>query len=263
MELYFGVPLWQIYLILGFSFMFGLLKSGFGLGGTALTPILAMIIEPRFAIAVLGPLALWTDIAALRNHWGKWDTRIVKLGVPATVIGTLVGVFVLRGIPISALNKLLAVITLSYVVVQVARERRAVAAAAAGNSGIAKAPGTHWMASNVSAHVFAFGGGLIGTLSHAGGILITFYLLACGLRKDVYIATLVSLFFVQNIVKVPLYVGMGILSVRGFWLAVVAIPLVFAGGWVGKKLNARMSQKQFSLILNGLMLTAGILLLFK
>jgi uncharacterized membrane protein YfcA len=257
-----AIPTWQYIVIFLFAFLYGGLKSGFGIAGALVTPALSLIIEPRLAVGLMGPLALCTDLAALRNHWGKWDKGYVRALLPVHVAGALIGAAVLRGISASLLNRMLAVITLAYAAVQLWPKIRQAQSRGRESVGAKEAAGG-WMAAPAFGQVTSLAGGVIGAFSHAGGIVMTFYLLAAGLRKETYIATLVTLFFAQNVIKLPLYLGTGVLTLPALWLTVLAIPLVFAGGAVGKWAGARLSARQFDSALNGIMIAMGLMLLFK
>ena len=59
------------------------MKSAFGIGaGIFLTPVLALVMDPKEAVMVVGIMMLLTDFTALYQYWGKWSKRDVWSLVP-------------------------------------------------------------------------------------------------------------------------------------------------------------------------------------
>ncbi|MEL6426700.1 MAG: sulfite exporter TauE/SafE family protein, partial [Pseudomonadota bacterium] len=52
----------------------GISKGGFGSGAAFVAaPLLALIIEPQYAVGVMLPLLMLMDVTSLRPYWRRWD----------------------------------------------------------------------------------------------------------------------------------------------------------------------------------------------
>ena len=71
----------------------GVSKGGFGGGGagSAATPLMALVISPSAAAAIMLPLLCAMDLAGIRAYLGRWDRRIMRIVVPAGLIGSDAG----------------------------------------------------------------------------------------------------------------------------------------------------------------------------
>ena len=72
----------------------GISKGGFGSGASFVAaPLLAMVIDPAAALALLLPLLLLIDLAALPTYWRKWSARdtgrLILWSVPGVGLGAL------------------------------------------------------------------------------------------------------------------------------------------------------------------------------
>ncbi len=74
------------------SWIAGVAKVAFGIGaGVFLTPVLALVLPPKVAVALMAPMMVITDFVALRHHWGKWDSRHILVLLPTAVVGVVPG----------------------------------------------------------------------------------------------------------------------------------------------------------------------------
>lgn len=246
---------WQYAMLTALCLAYGFIKSAFGISGALITPLTVLFVPIKFGIALMGPISLWSDVVTLRNHWRRWDPRQAWLLVSTSLIGTLVGTYILARVSNAALKWIIGGIAVAYGVHTLWREwqRR--------RTGAGDAPGApvHWSLGVLAGVV----GGVISAISHSGGMVFTIYLMAMGLRKEAYIATLVMCFFAQNLVKVPLYMGAGILDWKGLLLSVAMVPVIWVGGQFGKQVVKRLSVNQFASIVGVLILAAGVVTLLR
>jgi uncharacterized membrane protein YfcA len=70
----------------------GISKGGFGgaLGGIAV-PLLALMMPPTQAAAIMLPILCMADITGLRRFYGKWDLHNLKIMLPGALLGVLAG----------------------------------------------------------------------------------------------------------------------------------------------------------------------------
>src|SRR5688572_17946527 len=70
----------------------GMSKGGFGGGfGTLAVPLLALMIDPRLAAAILLPILCSMDAFSLWSFRGTWDKLNLKILLPGAILGTIAG----------------------------------------------------------------------------------------------------------------------------------------------------------------------------
>ncbi len=223
----------SIYLISVLSlvaFIAGVLKSGFAIGaGIFLTPILALIMGPKEAVALVAPMMLFTDIVAIYQYWKKWKVHdILYLAVPC-LLGAVIGALLLNWFTPEIAKRAIGIIGLLYICSELFR---IVFKKKSGS------PNILWSST------IGLLGGITSALANSGGVFISTYL-ADRLSKQYFIGTLVVIFLGLNITKVSMFTALGILDQRLWIVDLSLIPLMFMGGLAGKWINNRINEKQF------------------
>ena len=72
--------------------LFGISKGGFA-GPIAIlaVPLMSMSISPAVAAGIMLPILIVMDITALYFYWKKWDYQNIKLIIPPSILGIIVG----------------------------------------------------------------------------------------------------------------------------------------------------------------------------
>jgi hypothetical protein len=111
----------------------------------------------------------------------------------------------------------------------------------------------------------AFGAvaGFTSTLAHGAGPVTAMYLLPQQLPKETYVSSTVLYYWINNLLKVPVYVLLARFSGDSVVASVVLLPAAVAGTLLGVFLHRRVGQKQFNLIVYALLALAGVHLLLK
>ena len=85
----------DIYFLFFASFgviVFGLSKGGFpGPISMLAVPIMSFAMSPLKAAGILLPLLLVMDLIALYLYWNKWDLKLLKIIIPSSIIGIVIG----------------------------------------------------------------------------------------------------------------------------------------------------------------------------
>jgi hypothetical protein len=70
----------------------GISKGGFGgaFGGIAV-PLMALVMPPTQAAAIMLPILCMADVTGLRRFCGKWDLQNLKIMLPGALLGVLLG----------------------------------------------------------------------------------------------------------------------------------------------------------------------------
>ena len=72
--------------------IFGIVKGGFG-GSIAIisVPLMALVMPPTQAAAILLPILVLMDVLVVKTYWGRFDRRALLLLIPGAVAGVGIG----------------------------------------------------------------------------------------------------------------------------------------------------------------------------
>ena len=72
--------------------LFGISKGGFA-GPIAIlaVPLMSITISPVIAAGIMLPILIVMDITALYFYWNRWKIDLVKLIIPPSIIGIVIG----------------------------------------------------------------------------------------------------------------------------------------------------------------------------
>lgn len=204
----------------------GISKGGLGGGvGGVSVPLMAMIISPTQAAAVMLPILCVMDLPAIHAYFGRWDRRLMRIMLPAGLVGIVLGTFSFRYLDDNWIRLLLGAIALGFLAGTLVRRNPAPVQPS-------KARGWFWS-------------GLAGYTSfvaHAGGPPLSVYLLPQRLDKTVFVATSVAFFATANYAKLIPYFWLGLFDTRNIATSAALFPVgiagVYLGVWVHKYINA-------------------------
>jgi uncharacterized membrane protein YfcA len=224
--------------------------SGFGIGGGILmTPLFILLLPPKFAIGLLGPLMLLMSGTGVRQYWGLWSMHSILVLLPSSLVGIWLGTYLLAEIPPAAVSKTVGALAIAFGIIQFLiidrpdwRDRLR--------------PGT-WQGVG-----FGFGSGITTALAHSGGIIFSFYLLPHSRTKEIFVSTALFLFFASGIVKIGTYAYYGILTFPILLLSLTLVPPLILGSIAGKRFNRLIPNKLFMRLICILVGAMGIKLTF-
>ena len=224
----------------------GVAKGGLGGGiGVIAVPLMAMVISPVQAAAILLPILMVMDVLALRAYWRLWDARYLRVLVPAALVGTALGFLTARSISPDGLRILVAAVALAYAAVDVRRRT-----GAAG--GPDTAAGALWGAT----------AGFTSFSIHAGGPPLQAYLLPRCADRTTFQATSVLFFFFVNWSKVIPYAWLGQWSRGTLLTALVLLPLAPVGVTIGRRLHHRVNDETFFRVVRAALLVIAVKLIY-
>jgi uncharacterized membrane protein YfcA len=200
----------------------GLAKGGMG-GGLALlgVPMMALVMSPVQAAAIMLPILIVMDIVALFAWRGVWDRRSVVALVPATILGIALAWAVAAYVTDGAVRLLIGAIALLFTLNYAYRGRHA------------REPQPH---NRPKAWFWGAIGGFTSFVSHAGGPPVSMYLLPLRLDPGMLAGTTVVVFAVANFVKLVPYTMLGQFSTAHLTASAVLLPLAPLSTWLGAKL---------------------------
>jgi uncharacterized membrane protein YfcA len=211
----------------------GISKGGFGSGAAfAAASILAIVVEPGLALGVMLPLLMLIDVSTLRPYWGKWDGQASLLLILGAVPGVALGAALYRIAEPDVFRVLIGVISIGFVIWQLAVARALIRRA--------ERVLPTWAGALAGAVA-----GFTSFVSHAGGPPAAVYLLSKRLSKTEYQATTVLVFWIVNIVKFIPYAFLGMFTLQTGVANLVLAPFALFGAWLGVKAHRRISEALF------------------
>ena len=250
------VPLWWFITALSLAaLILGIAKSGFGGGlGIIAVPLVASCLRVDHAVGVMLPILIVADLVAAWQHRQHWSRRHVRDTVTGALFGIIVGTWALwsmqaAGQLIPMLNGVIGGICLFFVFLQIWRLRGGWVPRLPDNSTAAVSSG--------------FLCGVVSTVSHSAGPIMSVFLLEHGMAKRVLVATLVIFFFVVNLAKIPTYGCLGLITVETLKTSLIFFPLVPIGAVVGLWMHQRIQEGPFVAIMYVGAAAAGAHMIYK
>ena len=232
----------------------GVSKGGFGGGiGIMTVPLIALVVPPAQAAAIMLPILCAIDLVGLRAFWGKHDRADIGVLLAGALVGIVVGALTFKYLTADAIRILLGVIAVSFTLRYYAgryRARRAAAETPPAPRNAAKA-GFWGVVSGVTSFI-----------AHAGGPPLSVYLLPRRLEKTVYQATTVVFFAVVNYVKLVPYALLDQFPAVNLGTSAVLIPVAILGTVAGVWLHRRVSDRLFYEVAYACVLATGVKLLW-
>jgi uncharacterized protein len=226
----------------------GLSKGGLGgtLGALA-TPLMALVMPADQVIGLVLPILMIADIFAVAFYWRRWNSRLVWLLIPGTLVGVTIGMFFITNVPASILQIALGLIIMIFAVYKIFEKR-------IQKSLIYQPRSWHGVLAGTVA-------GFSSALAHIGGPPVTIYLLMQNVTPGVFNATSAIFFFILNWIKVPYYWYAGLFN----WEQIVQIawlfPLIPLGVWVGRWASGKLNKEVFDWIIVGLLILTAVMLM--
>jgi uncharacterized membrane protein YfcA len=229
-------------------FLIAFMKGAFG-GGLAIIgiPLLALVMDPLAAGALLAPLFIVMDIAAL-YYWrpGTWSKIDLIWLLPGLAVGTGLGFLLMSIADTHAVAILMAVVTLVFTGLWFR-----------GGGKVVQRP-----RSKPKALIAGTASGVTSMIAHSGGPPMAMYLLPLGLPKAVYAGTSSSFFAVGNLMKVIPWLVLAKPGPNLWMLMALCLPAIPLGVWAGYRLHAQLNQGQLYRLLYGLLFIAALKLLW-
>lgn len=214
-------------------FITGLSKGGFGGGlGVMAVPLMTLAISPVLAAAVLLPVLISMDFAAIRGFRHNLQWRMLQQLLPGALLGITLGALTFSYMSESALKLLVATMTLLFCLnAFIKMIRRIQVQPRQQHFGTA----TFW--STLS--------GFASFSVHAGGPPMSFYLLPLKLDKSVYVATTIVFFTSVNLIKVVPYIGIGLFTRESLLISLCLVPFALLGVKAGVLLHNKVNETLF------------------
>ena len=209
----------------------GLSKGGFAGIGQMATPMLALVMPPLEAAAIMLPIMIVQDCFALWVYRKDWNGRILMVVIPGAILGIGAGWLLAAHISDAAVRAFIGITTIAFVLYNWIGPAQV--AAEAGNASVPA--GVFWGAIS----------GFTSTLAQAGAPPYQMYVLRLHLTKMTFVGTSAIFFAAMNWLKVVPYVALGQFSTKGMGTTLVLLPLAILANQLGFWVVRRISEELF------------------
>ena len=208
-------------------------------------PVMSFVMSPLQAAGILLPLLIIMDFSAIYLYWKKWINRILKIIIPASIIGILFGTLTFEFTNEDQIRIMVGIISIIFVLVSFIQK----------NNYLLKP-------TRFKGYFWSSVAGYTSFLIHAGNPPINFYMLPLKLDKISFIGTMTLAFMVINLVKLVPYYYVGLLAPSNLMISLYLLPLAFISVLIGYFLQKRIPEKLFFNIVYVLLFLSGCKLIY-
>ncbi|MBR0758061.1 sulfite exporter TauE/SafE family protein [Bradyrhizobium jicamae] len=215
------------YLIAGLAVMcLGLSKGGFIGFGMIATPLLALVIPPLQAAALLLPIMLTQDVFSAWVFRHECDYRTLAIMLPGTLVGIAIAWIFATHIEQAMVRLTVGLVGVSFAI-------------------------SHWGGLKMRAKSSGAGllwgtvAGFTGTLANAGGPPFLVFALSQDFSKMVFVGTAAMFFLALNAVKLGPFFALGQFSSENLMTSLLLLPLAIVANAVAIRLVRRIPSSAF------------------
>ena len=244
---------WYFYLaaipaviLMGFS------KGGFSGLSILSTPVVALIVGPVRAAAIMLPILVVQDFVSMWAYRRSCAWNILAFMLPGSLIGIFIGWLVAAEVSDLLIGAIVGFVAVGFVVLALIKARRRGALKQETFLPPSPAPALFW----------GTGAGFTSFVSHQGGPMFQIYVLPRGLSPELFAGTSTFFFAITNLVKLVPYAALGQFSRANLETSAVLFPLAAVATLAGVWLVRRVSPEKFYSIVYSLTMLVGLKLIF-
>ncbi len=228
----------------------GISKAGTGGAvGSLAVPIMTLAVAGPQAAAIMLPILLVFDVYGLFAFRKRFDARLLKLTIPAALIGILIGTL-LFGVVDERWIK--ALIGIEAIVFALAKLREGAAAWSGPPAALSPLRARFWSAI----------AGFTSFISHAGGPPMLQLMLPLRLEPMIFVGTMTWFFTAVNFVKVVPYAWLGLIDTTNLATSMMLLPATPVGYFLGLRLLRWMKPSTFVRVATWALMLTGLKLLY-
>ncbi|MEN3748646.1 sulfite exporter TauE/SafE family protein [Sphingomonas sp. HF-S3] len=230
--------------------LMGLAKGGFtGLGSLAL-PMLAFVISPVTAAAILLPLLIVQDVVGVWAFRRTVDWRLLGWMLPGAAAGVAIGYVFAASVTPQAVMAVVGLISILFGLWRLWLERHPVP------HETATLP--DWIGA-----LFGIASGFTSQIAHAGQPPFQLWVLPRRLSPPLLVGTTAIFFAAVNWIKVPAYIALGQFTAANLMTAAMLLPVAIASTFAGVWLVRRIDAARFYTAIYWLMVVVGAGLIWE
>ena len=224
--------------------LMGLSKGGFAGLGLLSLPLMALIVSPVQAAAIMLPILIIQDVVSVWSYRRDFDRRNLATLAPGALIGILVGYLLAAKVSDAAVVLAVGLISVGFALRRMLSD--------------GKKPAVATQATWSAGSVWGFLCGFTSMVAHAGGPPFQIYVMPQKLPPAVFVGTGAIFFAAMNLVKLVPYIALGQLSAQNLAASAALLPVAVAATFAGVWLVRRVPAERFYGIIYWLLLLVGL-----
>ena len=224
--------------------LLGLAKGGLSGVGALATPLVALVLPPTIAAALLLPILFVQDVVSVWSFRKTWDGWVIAWMLPGAAVGIAAGYAYAERVDEAKLMAALGAITLAFGLYRLWVER--------GGRVVAASTSPGWVGS-----LFGVATGFTSQIAHAGGPPFQMWVTPRRLLHLLFVATSPILFAAINWMKVPAYTALGAFPHEVLVAALLLMPLAIVSTLLTVRWLKRIDGARFYVIIYLLMVLLG------
>jgi len=231
-------------------FLMGLSKGGFAGISTLSMPLMALVLPPLEAAAIMLPILMAQDVVSVITYRRDFNKEIVLILLAGAVVGIGLGVVLAAHVSNALIEFIVGLIAAGFVVHTWLRRGRLGLDAARKKPALAS--GLFWGAC----------AGFTSFIANAGAPPFQVYVLPRRLAPQTYAGTGTMFFATINLIKFFAFGLLGQVSLGHLLISAVLLPPAIASTYVGIWLVRRVESDRFYAIVYALTLAVGVYLVW-
>ena len=228
----------------------GLAKGGFSGMGALSLPILALVIDPVQAAAILLPILILQDAVGVWAFRRSVDWRLLGWMMPGTVLGIWLAYRFAASVSPYAIMATVGAISILFGIYRLWSAGRPLPAE--------PRRWPEWVGA-----LFGMASGFTSQIAHAGQPPFQLWVLPRNLPREMLVGTTALYFALNNWIKVPAYIALGQFTRANLLTAAVLMPLALLATLAGVWLVRRIAPDRFYTAIYWLMILVGAALIWE
>ena len=228
--------------------LLGLSKGGLAGVGSLALPLLALVIHPVQAAAILLPILIAQDIVGVWSFRRHLDWYVLGWTLPGATLGILIGYLFAGRVSATGVMALVGAISIAFGAYLLWLGRRATPTTGGSSPG--------WVGA-----LAGVASGFTSQIAHAGAPPFQLWVLPRRLPRDMLVGTWAVYFAALNWIKVPAFAALGQFSSTNVLTAAALLPLAVVSTFAGVWLVRRIDGGRFYTIIYWLMILVGLILI--
>jgi uncharacterized membrane protein YfcA len=211
--------------------LYGIAKSGLG-GSISLIsiPLMTVVMPLNQALAVIMPILILSDFFAVYRFRKNYDIETLKLIIPCAAIGIFFATVTFTYFSESLLKFIIGLMGFIFAGHYFLLKKKIIVP-------VKKSFLKGGICSTIS--------GFTSFCAHAGGTPLSVYLLPLRMKKEAYVGTRVIFFTCVNLIKLPFYISLSIITLDSFIQSLLLFPLAVLGISIGYQILKKVAEKLF------------------
>jgi len=228
--------------------LLGLSKGGLAGVGMAATPMLATVVPPLQAAAIIFPILLVQDAITIYAYRYTWDRRNLIMMLPGSVVGVVLAYLMASHVSDAAILLTIGIVTIAFALLQFVRRIP---------KEVQVKPGL------VGGLLCGAASGFTSMIANAGSPPFQMYVMPQRMPPTLFVGTSVVFFGVTNYFKLVPFILLGQFDRSTLITTAMLMPLATVSTYAGVWLIRRISSEKFYPLINMLLFAVGVQLLWS